>query len=544
MTALYAVAFLSSLGFSIVVPFLVFLVTRFGGNAFVLGAIGAAFWAAQLVGSLWLGALSDRIGRKRVLLRSQLGAMAAWLIFLGALHAPRVELGRVEARAVGAFAVTLPLALIALARITDGVFNGSISVANAYLADLAAGDERKLGYARLGAASSFGFVVGPVIAGLIARTEAGMTAVIALAFVLSAIAALLIRVRLPAVPPRPSTAIEVVRSGGDRVHKALGGGCPEAVRHPRWRVRAVLAIPALRPMIALYFLIYFAFSIYVTALPIHAVADVGCRATQLARVYVTLALMLAVTERFVLPRIVRRLATPVIAAAGCSLLVAAYLLISRSSEAALIAAAALYGVGNGLMWPSYLVMLSRSGPANHQGSIQGVGSSAGSLASILGTVTGGVLFVTIGVATFYVSAVVAGVATCMFAALAPGTGSSAGDAREQGAEALGHRRVGQDRVAQRGVRQAGEHRGLDHRDHLAGLRAEHREPEDPVAGGLDQHLHEAAHLAQRLRAQDLGHRQPRDAHRDALARRGGLVEPDPRELGIGEHAERHEATAR
>ncbi len=422
MTALYAVAFLSSLGFSIVVPFMVFLVTRFGGNAFVLGAIGAAFWGAQLVGSIWLGALSDRIGRKRVLFRSQLGAMAAWLIFLCALSAPRAVLGRVEGAAVGTFALTLPLALIALARVTDGLFNGSISVANAYLADLAGGDERKIGYARLGAASSFGFVVGPVIAGLLARTEIGMTAVLVLALVLSAIAALLIRVRLPAVPPRPATAIEVARAGGVRAHKPLGGGCPEAVRHPRWRVRAVLATPALRPMIALYFLIYFAFSIYVTALPIHAVADVGCTATQLARVYVTLALTLAVTERFVLPRVVRKLATPVIAAAGCSLLVVGYLLISGSSEPALLAAAVFYGVGNGLMWPSYLVMLSHSGPAESQGSIQGVGSSAGSLASILGTVTGGVLFVAIGVATFYVSAVVAAGATCMFFALARGAG--------------------------------------------------------------------------------------------------------------------------
>lgn len=462
MTALYAVAFLSSLGFSIVVPFMVFLVTRFGGNAFALGAIGASFWAAQLVGSIWLGALSDRIGRKRVLFRSQLGAAAAWLIFLCALSAPRVVLGRVEAAPVGAFVVTLPLALIALARITDGLFNGSISVANAYLADLAGDDQRKVGYAHLGAASSLGFVVGPAIAGLIARTEAGTTAVLGLALGLSAIAALLIRFRLPAVAPRPTTAIEVVRTGGVRVHKPLGGGCPEAVHHPRWRVRAVLAIPALRPMIALYFLIYLAFSIYVTALPIHAVTDAGCTVTDLARLYVTLALALAATERFALPRIARKLATPVIAAAGGSLLTVAYLLISRSSEAALIAGAVLYGVGNGLMWPSYLVMLSRSGPADHQGSIQGVGSSAGSLASILGTVTGGVLCVAIGVATFYVSAAVAAVATGLFVALGPGAMRSAGDAGEQDAEAFGHRRVSQDRVAQRGVRQAGEHRGLDH----------------------------------------------------------------------------------
>ncbi len=419
MTAVYAVAFLSSLGFSIVMPFMVFLVTRFGGNAFVLGALSASFWVAQLIGSTWLGALSDRIGRKRVLFRSQLGAMAAWLIFLCAPGAPRVEFARVESAAVGTFVVTLPLALIALARITDGLFNGSVSVANAYMADLA-DDERKVGYARLGAASSFGFVVGPVISGLVARTDTGVTAVLVLALVLSAIAALLVRFRLPAVPPRPTTAIEVVRAGGIRAHKPLGGGCPEAVRHPRWRVREVLAIPRLRSMIALYFLIYLAFSVFAAALPIHAVVDVGYTVTELARLYVTLALALAATERFVLPKIARKLATSVNAAGGCSLLIVAYLLISLSSEAALIAGAVFYGVGNGLMWPSYLVMLSRSGPAEYQGSVQGVGSSTGSLASIIGTVTGGILYVTIGVATFYVSAAAVTVATCMFVVLASG----------------------------------------------------------------------------------------------------------------------------
>lgn len=420
MTALYAVAFLSSFGFSTVMPFMVFLVTQFGGNAFVLSALSALFWVAQLIGSTWLGALSDRIGRKRVLFRSQLGAMAAWVIFLCAPGAPRVEFARVAGVAMGTFAMTLPLALIALARITDGLFNGSVSVANAYMADLADEDERKVGYARLGAASSFGFVVGPVIAGLVARTDTGVIAVLVLALALSGIAALLVWFRLPAVPPRPTTATEVVRAGGIRVHKPLGGGCPEAVRHPRWRIREVLAVPRLRPMIAIYFLIYLAFSIYAAALPIHAVVDVGCTTTKLARLYVTLALALAVTEKFVLPKLARKLSSPVIAAGGCSLLIVAYLLFSPSSEAALIVGAVFYGVGSGLMWPSYLVLLSRSGPAEYQGSVQGVGSSIGSLASIIGTVSSGVLYVTIGVATFYVSAAAVAVATCMFVMLTPG----------------------------------------------------------------------------------------------------------------------------
>jgi MFS family permease len=103
MTALYAVAFLSSLGFSIVVPFLVFLVTRFGGNAFVLGALGAAFWAAQLAGSIWLGALSDRIGRQRVLgvaaFHVSAGVVAVATCMSVALARGRAQPGTVASRA-------------------------------------------------------------------------------------------------------------------------------------------------------------------------------------------------------------------------------------------------------------------------------------------------------------------------------------------------------------------------------------------------------------------------------------------------------------
>jgi MFS family permease len=416
VSALYAVAFLSSLGFSIVLPFLAPLVLELGGNAVVLGALGALFWSAQLVGSAVLGLLSDRLGRKRVLLLSQLGAMAAWLLFLCALSAPRVHLFDVHNRVTGTFAIALPVVLIAIARITDGLFDGSISVANAYVADVADGERRKVLYGRLGAASSLGFVVGPIFAGFLARSDAGARLVVVLALVFSAIAALLIWRRLPALPPRPGTALDVARSGGVRAHKPLGGGCPEAVCHPRWRVRTILAIPELRPLIALYFVIYLAFSMFVAVLPVHALVDVGCSVPMFGFLYATIALALAGAEALILPTLARRLASHVIGAAGCIVLVGAYLAMSSSSRAGLLAGGVLYGLGNGVMWPSYLTMLSHTGPADAQGAVQGVGSSTGSLASIVGTVAGGLLFVAAGVVTFYAAATAAAIASALFIA--------------------------------------------------------------------------------------------------------------------------------
>jgi len=416
MAALYAIGFLSSLGFSIVIPFLVFLVTRFGGNAFVFGAIGAAFWAAQFVGSSWLGPLSDRIGRKRVLVNCQLGALAAWAVFLVAVYVPRVVLGDVDTALTGAFTITLPLALIAIARVTDGLFNGSVSVANAYMADATTGQARKIGFARLGVANNLGFVIGPVIAGLLARTQLGMVVVVGLALVLSGVAAALARFLLPDAPPRPATPLEVAQVGGVATHKLLGGGCREPVDHPPSALRTVLRIAAVRPMIALYFLVFLGFSIFTAALPIHAATDLGWSSSELGVLFTALALALVATESVLLPALASRISDSVLGAAGSALVAFGYVLMVTRSSPALYTGAILYGVGNGLSWPSYLSILARSGPAQLQGTVQGVASSAGSLASVIGTLTSGVLYEAIGPTTFFVSAAALVIAIIVFVA--------------------------------------------------------------------------------------------------------------------------------
>ena len=76
------VNFVGTLGFSIVLPFLVFLVKRWGGNALVYGLMGSTYSLFQLVGAPILGRWSDRYGRRRILLLSQLGTLTSWLVFL------------------------------------------------------------------------------------------------------------------------------------------------------------------------------------------------------------------------------------------------------------------------------------------------------------------------------------------------------------------------------------------------------------------------------------------------------------------------------
>ena len=380
-----------------------------GGNAFVMGVIGASFSACQLVGAPWLGAMSDRIGRKRVLLYSQLGGLVAWMIFAAALLVPRTPLFTLDSRITGHVIVLLPVLLIVLSRSTDGLINGSISVANAYLADITPPEQRKRNFAKLGAASSLGFVIGPVAAGYIARDQSGVMWLVLFAMALSLGGAYVVWRLLPEIPITAAQPVVVV------THKALGGGAKECVKpRPAGSLAELFAIPRTRRMIAIYFLVYLGFSIFTTTLPIHAVVDLGWSSGQLGNLFGILAISLIVTQALLLPRLAKRSSDQLLGAIGSAQVAAGYALVALGGTTGAYLAAVLYGVGNGLSWPSYLAMLSATGPTSMRGRLQGVATSAGSFASIAGMLGGGSAFGLVGPKTFLVAAAALAVATAIF----------------------------------------------------------------------------------------------------------------------------------
>jgi len=139
------ITFIDVLGFSILIPILPYFVRHFGASYVAVGLLFATFAFCQfLAGPLW-GNVSDRIGRKRVLIVSQIGATLGW--------------------AGLAFAPTL--AWVFAARVVEGISGGNISVTQAYVADRVEAAERSQAFALVGAAFSAGFVLGPLAGGFL-----------------------------------------------------------------------------------------------------------------------------------------------------------------------------------------------------------------------------------------------------------------------------------------------------------------------------------------------------------------------------------------
>ena len=139
------ITFIDILGFSILIPILPYYVKHFGASTIAVGVLFAVFALSQfLAGPLW-GNVSDRIGRKRVLIISQIGATIGW--------------------AGLAFAPTLFWVFVA--RIIEGLSGGNISVTQAYVADRVEPEQRSRAFAFVGAAFSAGLVLGPVAGGLL-----------------------------------------------------------------------------------------------------------------------------------------------------------------------------------------------------------------------------------------------------------------------------------------------------------------------------------------------------------------------------------------
>jgi DHA1 family tetracycline resistance protein-like MFS transporter len=141
------VVFIDLLGFSLILPLLPYYAESFGASAFVTGLLVASYAAAQLVGAPLLGRLSDRYGRRPILLASVLGTFLGFLL-LGFANS---------------------LWMLFVSRVIDGLTGGNLSVAQAYISDVTDAKSRARGLGMIGAAFGLGFIIGPAAGGILSQ---------------------------------------------------------------------------------------------------------------------------------------------------------------------------------------------------------------------------------------------------------------------------------------------------------------------------------------------------------------------------------------
>lgn len=349
LVVIFITVFIDLVGFGIVIPVLPFYAegTRYGATPREIGLLFASYSVMQLVFSPVLGRLSDKYGRRPILLISLIGTSVGFFI-LG-------------------FATTLWM--LFLGRIIDGISGGNISTAQAYIADVTTKENRAKGMGLIGAAFGLGFVFGPAIGGIMSRW--GIHVPFLFAGGLAFANAILLYFTLPETitPDHPA-----------RVSAAAGRS---------WR-RLITSLrnPRLGFVLTIYFLSIVAFSIMTASFSLFLMFRFGYDAFHNGWVFAFVGIISAVIQGGLIGRLVKRFGEPGLVIVGTFLFSASLFASPFIGPArgiiGIIITGAVSAVGNALNAPTLTSLASKSASAAEQGTIMGVTQSVASLARAVG----------------------------------------------------------------------------------------------------------------------------------------------------------------
>jgi DHA1 family tetracycline resistance protein-like MFS transporter len=345
---------LDLVGFGIIVPILGRYAERFGASGLTVGLLFASFSLAQLLCAPLLGRLSDRIGRKPVIVISLIGTALGSFI-------------------TGAAGV---LWLLFAGRIVDGASGGSLSVAQAAVADLAPEAERPRLIGLLGAAFGVGFVLGPAIGGLAAL--GGPHVPFYVAGVLATINAIAAIIRLPET-----------RRPGDRVHR-------------RWFTTPTSQI--LRHLAFIGFITVVAFTAFEATFSLFGDRRFGLTEASSAAVFLGVGLVLVGIQGGAYGPLVQRFGTQRLLTIGLGFLIAGLAVMSVAKVwPVLVLSLLLLSVGQGCASPSLTSLVTQHAPPERRGEALGFQQSAYAVGRVLGPPAAGAMFDRIGIWSPYLA---------------------------------------------------------------------------------------------------------------------------------------------
>jgi MFS transporter, DHA1 family, tetracycline resistance protein len=366
---IFVTVFIDLLGFGIIIPLLPFYAERFGATALTVGMLATSFSLMQFIFAPLWGRLSDRVGRRPIILLGLLGSCLSYLAF-GMVH-------------------TLP-ALFA-ARIFAGIAGANIPTAQAVIADLTTPENRAKGMGMFGAAFGLGFIFGPAIGGVLSRYGYSVPPLFASGLSLvNFVAAWFI---LPETLKPENRAVERV-------------GRIDAFR-------AALARPHLPLMLLIGFLVVAAFSSYEATFALYSERVFGFDASSISWVFAFVGFIMVVVQGFLVGKAVKLLGEHHIVPASLAIVAVGLLMIPATmSVGSVLAATGIMSAGMGFNNPSLMSLISRYSSAEDQGGVMGLTQSLNSLARIVGPLWGGFAFDKLGIGMPYISAaVVMGVAS-------------------------------------------------------------------------------------------------------------------------------------
>ncbi len=352
LTLVFFTVFLDMVGAGIVIPLLPFYVQSMQGSAEIVGLILASFSGTQMCATPMLGRLSDRYGRRPVILLSLAGNAFAMLVF-----------------ALGAQQAALPLLFVS--RVLAGATAGNLSACQAAVADVTDGSARAAGMGRLGAGIGLGLVVGPVLGSALSHIHWCAPPLAAAA--LAAADCLAVSLWMP------------------ETHAGAAAASVSAA-HPR-ALRQVLGDQRIVRLMGIYFLTFLCMTNLQVALPLFAHLRLDWGEAQVGYVFGLYGLMALLVQAGLIGRLSRRLGPVNVLIGGALIIAAGMAMISGTGYAGLLlVGVALTGVGVGMTNPMLASLASQyAGPAQ-QGAVLGIAQSAGGFARTVGPVWSGVLF--------------------------------------------------------------------------------------------------------------------------------------------------------
>ncbi len=339
------------LGYTMIFPLLPFFAQRLGATATQIGLLISSFAFCQLISGPFLGSLSDRWGRKPVLIASQIGTFLGFILLANSRY----------------------LWVAFLARMLDGATAGNLTVAQAYIADVTEKKDRARAFAIIGIAFGFGFLVGPAISGFLSHWG------YAVPIYGSAAASLLSILGTIFLLPK-TTPVKTAEIGAK-------------VSVFQWKVyRELIGRPNLTPFLIQFFCFFVSFSLFFSGFPLFAEQRLGYGPREVGFVFAYTGLLGMIIQGGLLGKWVKRWGELPLVQYGLYSMVIGYFILATSFHlSTLLVSATVSAFGTAVLRPSLTALISKQTPPEHQGLTLGLTQSMNSVAQILAPILAGLM---------------------------------------------------------------------------------------------------------------------------------------------------------